>query len=186
MNDSAPPDVPSVELPTASDAVVMMHGALAQLDFARRYTLELLDSIPRELWFTMPAGLPTHVAWQVGHMTVSQYGLLMFRIRGRRPEDLDLIPGRFRKAYGRGSTPKADPSGQPTPDELVERFNRVYDLAVGEMKDVTGEVLLESVDMPYAHFPCKLGALLFCPLHEQIHAGHLGMIRRALDLEPIR
>ncbi|QDT08343.1 DinB family protein [Planctomycetes bacterium K23_9] len=179
-------DMPPPALPSADDAVIMKQAALGQLAFARRYTLEMLDATPRELWFTMPAGLPTNVAWQLGHLTVSQYGLLMFRIRGRRPDDLELIPGRFRKAYGRGSVPKSDSQTQPTPDELIQRLDRVFDLAMAEMNDVTGETLLESVDMPYAHYPCKLGAVLFCPLHEQIHAGHLGMLRRALDLEPIR
>ncbi|MGB7345921.1 MAG: DinB family protein [Pirellulaceae bacterium] len=181
MNELSTP-----EPPAANEALVMMRAAIGQIGFARRYTLELLESIPHELWFTMPAGLPTNVAWQVGHMTVSQYGLLMFRIRGRRPDDLDLIPGRFRKAYGRSSTPKSDPTDQPSPQELLERMTRVYDLGMAELSDVTGEMLLESVEMPYAHFPNKLGAILFCPMHEQIHAGHLGMLRRALDLEPIR
>lgn len=175
-----------MQLPTAEEARVMMRSAVGQLDFARRYTLEMLAATPQDLWFTMPDGLPTHVAWQVGHLTVSQYGLLMFRIRGRRPEDLDVIPGRFRKAYGRSSAPKADAGSQPTPDELLERMNRVYELAMAEIVEVTGETLLESVDMPYAHYPCKLGAVLFCPLHEQIHAGQIGILRRALGLESIR
>lgn len=173
-------------LPTPDDALVMMRSAIGQIDFARQYTLELLDATPQESWFTVPDGLPTNVAWQVGHMTVSQYGLLMFRIRGRQPEDLDLIPGKFRKAYGRSTTPNSDPSCQSTPDELVERLNRVFELGKAELAKVSGETLLEPIDMPYAAYPIKLGAILFCPLHEHIHCGQIGVLRRALGLEPIR
>ena len=173
-------------LPTPDDALVMMRSAIGQIDFARQYTLELLDATPKESWFTIPDGLPTNVAWQVGHMTVSQYGLLMFRIRGRQPEDLDLIPGRFRKAYGRSTKPNSDPSRQSTPEELVERLNRVFELSKAELAKVSGETLLEPIDMPYAAYPIKLGAILFCPLHEHIHCGQIGVLRRALGLEPVR
>lgn len=173
-------------LPTIDQIPAMLHAALGQIDFARRYTLELLEATPQERWFESPDGLPTHLAWQVGHLAVSQYGLLMFRIRGREPDDLDLIPGRFRKAYGRGSTPKMDPSGQPTASELLERLNRIHGLAMDELANVEPEVLLEPVDMPYAAFPTKLGAVLFCPMHEQIHAGQIGVIRRGLGLESVR
>ncbi len=173
-------------LPNPADAAVMMRGAIEQIDFARRYTLELLAATPQQRWFEIPAGFASHVAWQVGHLTVSQYGLLMFRIRGRRPEDLELIPGKFRKAYSRGSIPNPDASGQLQPDQLLQRMTKVYELALAELDRVTPEMLLESIDMPYAAYPNKLGAILFCPLHEHIHAGQIGMLRRGLGLDPIR
>jgi hypothetical protein len=40
--------------------------------------------------------------------------------------------------------------------------------------------------MPYAGYPTKLGALLFCPLHEMIHAGQIGLLRRLMGKPPIR
>lgn len=164
----------------------MLQSTLGQIDFARRYTLELLDATPQELWFEMPAGLPTHIAWQVGHVAVSQYGLLMFRIRGREPDDLDLIPSTFRKAYGRGGRPKPDASTQPAPDEFLDRLHRVHEQALRELSQIDPAVLLEPVDMPYAVHPIKLGAILFCPMHEQLHSGQIGLLRRALGLESIR
>src|SRR5690606_10947032 len=106
MNSSIPldesaPRLPTPQLlPTPAEAGVMRQAALGQICFARQYTIELLAATPPERWFEIPPGSVTNIAWQVGHLAVSQYGLLLFRIRGRRPEDLDLIPGRFRKAYG--------------------------------------------------------------------------------------
>jgi hypothetical protein len=164
----------------------MMLGAIGQIQFARQYVLELLDATPRELWFQIPDGHRTHVAWQVGHLTVSQYGLLMFRVRGRQPEDLDLIPGKFRKAYGRESVPNVDSEVQPTAEELLQRMATVYERALSELALVDPAVLLEPVDMPYAAYPCKLGAILFCPMHETLHAGQIGMLRRGLGLTSVR
>ncbi len=173
-------------LPDASAAVQMLPGAIGQIQFARQYTLGLLDATPKEHWFEMPNGLPTNIAWQVGHLAVSQYGLLMFRVRGRSPEDLTLIPGTFRKKYSRQTTPASDLSSQPSADELLERMNQVHELAMSELASVDPAVLLEPIEQPYAAYPIKLGAILFCPLHEHIHAGQIGLTRRALGLEPVR
>lgn len=176
----------SLPLPDASTAEILCQAAVAQFQFARQYNLELLDQTPQETWFDIPPGSPTNVAWQVGHLAVSQYGLLMFRLRGRRPDDLDLIPGKFRKAYGRGSVPNPDPSGQPSPSELLERLAEVHRQSMAEIEQVDGAALLEPVEMPYAVYPVKLGAVMFSPLHEQIHAGQIGLLRRLLKLEPVR
>jgi hypothetical protein len=176
----------TMPLPDAAAAMQILQGALGQIQFARRYTLGLLESTPKDRWFEIPDGVATNVAWQIGHITVSQYGLLLFRIRGRRPDDLTLIPSKFRKAYGRGSAPSADLTTQPTADQLLDRMTEVFDLGLSELAEVTADVLLEPVDMPYAAYPVKLGAVLFCPLHEHIHAGQIGVVRRALGLEPIR
>lgn len=184
MNQDQPEN--TISLPSSESATEMLRAAIGQIRFARNYTLELLDATPVDHWFTIPDGLPTNIAWQVGHLTVSQYGLLMFRLRGRQSDDLELIPGKFRKAYGRSSTPNADAAGQPRPDELLDRLDRVFRSGLEVLDSISPDVLLEPVDMPYAAYPIKLGAILFCPMHEQIHAGQIGLVRRALGLDPVR
>jgi len=181
-----PSNVDPPTLPSLEDAAVMLEGTIGQIEFARQYTLELLEATPHDRWYEIPSGCVTHVAWQVGHLAVSQYGLLMFRFRGRQPEDLDLIPGRFRKAFGRGSKPPTSSDGQPTPDELLERLAQVHTQAMEEIRQVNSTELLVPVEMPYAVYPCKLGEVLFCPLHENLHAGQIGLLRRCLGLEPVR
>ncbi len=172
--------------PPIDQIPLVVQTALGQIDFTRRYTLELLAATPRDRWYEIPDGYPTHVAWQVGHLAVSMYGLLMFRIRGRRPDDLTLIPGRLRKPFGRGGTPPTDPAKSPTADELFDKLATVYELAIAEIRGTDPAVFLEPVEMPYAVHECKLGALLFCPIHEQLHGGQIGLLRRGLGLDPIR
>lgn len=173
-------------LPSAEQTLVMFSAAMAQIEFSRRYTLELLEATPRELWSTRPPGSPTHIAWQIGHLAVSQYGLLMFRIHGRRDADIDLVPGKFRKAFSRGSDPTSEAAAQMGADELFERLADVYQQSIAGLKGIQPAVLLEPVDMPYAAYPIKLGAIMFCPLHEHIHAGQIGLIRRLLGLPSVR
>lgn len=186
MNSHTPRDPDAPALPSVDEAAVMLRTAIGQIEFARHYTLELLGATPSERWFEIPPEGVTNIAWQVGHLAVSQYGLLMFRMRGRRPDDLDLIPGRFRKAFGRGSAPPRSAAGHPSPAELLEKLSEVHEAAMREISAIDPATLLDSVEMPYAVYPCKLGAILFCPLHESLHAGQIGLTRRGLALEPIR
>lgn len=184
MNATDPTD--SRPLPRPEDARQMLAAAVGQIQFAREYTLGLLQKTPRDRWFDIPDGCVSNIAWQVGHLTVSQYGLLMFRLQGRQDSDLELIPGKFRKAYTRGSKPSSDQSRQLSADELSDRMATVYQQSMEVLQSVDVETLLEPIEMPFAVYPVKLGAVLFCPLHEHIHAGQIGTIRRALDLKPVR
>ncbi|MEM8913965.1 MAG: DinB family protein [Planctomycetota bacterium] len=176
----------SDQLPSINEVPTVLQTAVGQMEWSRRYTHELLEATPMDRWYETPSGHMSNVAWQVGHLAVSQYGLLMFRIRGRKTEDLSLIPGRFRKTYGRGGTPPLSQDGQPDPAELLTKLNTVHKLAMAEIANVDPAVLLEPVEMPYAVHACKLGAVLFAPMHESLHAGQIGGLRRGLGLEPIR
>ncbi|TWT56335.1 DinB family protein [Allorhodopirellula solitaria] len=186
MNTQSPGDPDPVPLPSIDEAAIMLRSALGQLEFARRYTVELLEATPQDRWYEIPPGGVTNIAWQIGHLAVSQYGLMMFRMRGRHPDDLELIPGRFRKAFGRGSTPPPSAEGGPTADALMAKLDQVHRSAVQEVSRIDRSTLLDPVDMPYAVYPCKIGAILFCPMHETLHAGQIGLTRRALGLDPIR
>ena len=146
----------------------------------------LIESVPKELWYVRPAGAASHVAWQVGHLAVSQYGLMLFRQRGRTPGDLELMPGWLRKQFGRGTVPAASAAEMPTPQELLDKLSNIHQQALEEVRGLSPTVLAGPIDMPYAVYPVKLGALLFAPVHESLHAGQIGMLRRLHGLEPLR
>ena len=170
--------------PTAAEQ--MRDAALLQLEFARNYTLELIHSIPLDQWSVIPEGAPSNLLWQVGHLAVAEYGLLLFRMRGRAEGDMDLVPGWFRKRYGRQSTPSPDAADQPSPAEMLERLANIHAAGLQEVRSADGDRLLEPSDMPYVGHPTKLGGVLFSPLHEMIHAGQIGTLRRMLGLSPVR
>lgn len=160
--------------------------ALAQIQFAREYTLSLLTDVGEADWFRMPSGIGTHLAWQVGHLAMAQYGLALFRQRGRAPEDAELMSARFRKQFSRGSAPESDPAKNPTPAEIWDVFERVYAQVQKEAPTFSDPQLDEPVDMPTMVWPTKLGALHFCAAHELLHAGQIGLLRRSLGKGPIR
>lgn len=160
--------------------------ARKQIEFARDYTKTLLADFEPGDWFKIPEGCVSHLAWQVGHLAMAQYGLCLFRIRGRQPIDTDLMSSAFRKKYSKGTTPDPDPANNPSPVEIMQVFERVYEQVMQEMPNYSAATLSEPVDMPSAVYATKLGALLFCSHHEMIHAGQIGLLRRLLGKVPIR
>lgn len=160
--------------------------ARRQIEFAREYTRSLIADVEDQRWFTIPAGCVTHVAWQVGHLAMAQYGLCLFRIRGRRSEDAELMSSAFRKKYFKGTTPDPDPARNPEVGEIREVFDRVHNQAIAEMAHFEEADLQEPIDEPYAVYNTKLGGLLFCSHHEMMHAGQIGLLRRLLGKAPVR
>jgi hypothetical protein len=96
------------------------------------------------------------------------------------------MPGWLRKRYARGSQPALEPSENPSKVELLESLDRIHREAMANVAQLPADLLREPTEMPYAGYPIKLGALLFCPLHESIHSGQIGLLRRAHGLQPIR
>ena len=160
--------------------------ALQQIEFARAYMLGILAEIDEAEWFTLPAGCPTHAAWQVGHLAMAEYGLCLYRMRGRQPVDLELMTGSFRKQFSRGSVPEADASKYPLPAEIRATLDRVHAQVVKEASGFTAEQLRVPVEPPFAVEATKLGSLLFCSHHEMLHAGQMGLLRRLLGKQSIR
>lgn len=159
---------------------------LDQMAWTRQYTLQLIEAVPRELWYAIPPQASSHVAWQVGHLAVAQYGLMLFRQRGRTPDDLRLMPGWLRKQFGRGTEPSKSDESMPEPAQLLERLSEIHAQSLHEVKALSADALRQPTDMPYTAYPTRLGALLFCPIHEALHAGQIGMLRRLHGLPPLR
>ncbi len=160
--------------------------AVKQVEFARKYMLGLIADVADADWFRTPTEGVTHVAWQVSHLAMAQYGLCLFRLRGRREEDLKLMSSDFRKKFSKGTTPNPDPAQNPTPEEIRAVLARIHQQAMAELAGYSDTDLDTPVDEPHAVFNTKIGAVFFCSAHEMMHAGQIGLLRRLLGKTPIR
>lgn len=160
--------------------------AVAQICKIRKYTESLLDGLDPEDWFRMPSEGVTHIAWQVGHVAVAQYYLTMVRVRGPQPEDGQMVPEEFMTLFGKGSTPQPGADSYPAPDQIRQAFDAVHRQAVDELGRLDDAVLDELTEPPHPMFSTKLEAVFFSPLHEMVHAGQIGLLRRLFGKEPLR
>jgi uncharacterized damage-inducible protein DinB len=117
---------------------------------------------------------------------MAEYGLCLFRLRGRQPADVELMDSAFRKQFSRGSTPVSDAVASSSPEQIRATFNTVHQRALEELATYRDADLGDSIDQPYAVEATKLGALYFCAAHEMLHAGQIGLLRRMLGKQPVR
>jgi hypothetical protein len=159
--------------------------AIEQIRFARDYTNRLLDQTRREDWFRQPSGLLTHIAWQVGHLTMGQFRIALVRIRGEKPLDSKLMPEEFHRLFGKDSTPHADAAKYPSVEAIRGTFDRVHQQLLEELPNLDERELDKPVMAPHPLVETKLWSLLWCAQHESLHAGQIGLTRRLLGYPSI-
>jgi hypothetical protein len=164
----------------------LLDVAVKQIEFARGYLNSLLEDLTEDDWFRQPPTGVSHIAWQVGHLAVAQYGLGLFRLRGRQPIDTELMPSTFRKKFSKGTTPAPGPDNNPSPVEIRGIFDSVYQQVLKELPEYADADLDTPVDPPHAVFDTKMGAIYFCSQHEMLHAGQIGLLRRLIGKQPVR
>ncbi len=160
--------------------------AIDQIRSARDYTNQLLSDVDDGEWFVIPAGCVSHFAWQMGHLAMAEYGLTMLRLRGKEPSDQEFINNDFLRAFKKGSIPEANADAYPTIAAIRTTFDAVHERALAELANWSEGDLAETIPEPYAVENTKLGSVFFCPLHEMVHAGQIGLLRRLLGKPPIR
>lgn len=159
---------------------------LDALAFARGYTVSLLDTIPAADWFVRPAGCPSHVGWQVGHLAFAEARLVVERVGGRTEIGGGVLPAEYVRLYGRDSVPDPDPAAHPSPAELRRVLDRVHEAALQTLRD-TAETDLETLVVGTPHRFCRTKAdfARWASHHEFLHAGQIGLIRRLLGKGPV-
>jgi hypothetical protein len=162
-----------------------LREALDQIDFARRYTIVRIDTVPQSQWLTMPPGCVTHMAWQVGHLATSEYRLCLLRLRPRTAADERLIPDAYIAAFSFETDPVPDPAAYPPMEEVRSVFDRVHARVLEEIAAYPDADLDLPPLRPHPLFDTRIAGLRYAPLHEMIHCGQIALIRRMLGQKPI-
>jgi hypothetical protein len=163
-----------------------LETAIDRLCFSRLYTSRFLSGLTDDEWFWSPIEFTTHVAWQVGHVAVSQYNLCLRRVRGRISGDEKIIADSFIEAFKLGSQPAADPADNPPLNEIRRVFDAVHQQALSELATRSEAELDVPVEQPHPVFKTKLEAVEYAPSHELVHAGQIALLRRLMGKPSLR
>jgi uncharacterized damage-inducible protein DinB len=161
-------------------------AAVERMEMARRRTKEFVADLTPEEWFWHPVEFTTHVAWQVGHLAVSQYNLCLRRVRGRTEADKTLMPDSFIELFKLGSQPQAGAEKYPPIAEIRRVFDAVHEQSLAELANRTDEALDVPLEQPHPVFKTKLGAVDYASSHEMVHNGQIGLLRRLMGKPPLR
>ncbi len=154
--------------------------AESRIQFARGFVQQFLEGLTPDEWFWTPPGFVTHIAWQVGHIASSQYGLCLFRMRGRTAADETLLPQAIWDSFKIGSTPVAGAEHNPPVAQILEIFSAVQAHVFRELAAKTDQDLDVPLEKPHPAFTTVLGGIEYSPLHEMVHAGQIAMLRRLM------
>ena len=146
----------------------------------------MIEDIEDDLWFQQFSNCPTHIAWQVGHLAMAQYALTMIRIRGKEPEDEQLLSKKFFRSFQKGTSPIFDAAEYPSAEEIRTTLARVHEVSLSELSRYDDGKLDDKLPEPHAVFDTKLGSVFFCSAHEMMHAGQIGLMRRTMGKAPVR
>lgn len=156
-----------------------------EMVLTRRYTCELLERIDHDHWFTRPAGLQTHIAWQVGHLAMAQFRLCVFYIRPVTDADKAVISDAFIAHFRKGTTPTPEPADYPSVEQILRTFHDVHAYILGQWNDYAAMDLQADFHPPHRVAKRKIDMLSWVSRHEMLHAGQIGLISRQLGYASI-
>ena len=160
-----------------------LQEALDQIDFARRYTRQRIETVPLADWFTIPPNGVTNMAWQVGHLAFAEFRLCLLRLRPKTREDGALVSDAFIETFMRDSDPSAITG--LSAEEILATFDRVHARVMDELPHYPDADLDLPPLIPHDLFNTRIASLRYCPLHEMIHCGQIALIRRMFGQKPI-
>ncbi len=157
---------------------------LDQMDATRRYTHLVLEHVPAERWYDMPAAVGSHVAWQIGHIAWAQAKAVVGGVCGRGP--CDALPDTYGQWFGKGTSPAPRQPDHPEPAELLATLDAVQASALEALGALDDAVLDEPAGHATGLIHDKLGLVMWSVRHEMLHIGQVGLIRRGLGMAPYR
>lgn len=156
-----------------------------RLTIARNWTTGLIADIDERTWFDPPSPGVGHVAWQLGHLAVSQ--IVLVHVRCFDKKNTDHAPENYLKLFGRGSEPVAGASNYPSIPDIRSFFNRLQTESL-QLISTLDDASLNSPAYgdPHPLFSTKAGAIGTAAMHETFHAGQIALIRRLQGKKPLR
>lgn len=157
-----------------------------QTQWAHHRTYTLLDQVPGKMWYVIPDGVGTNLAWQVGHLIISSYYNSIRVIVGSLEVAKQVFPIKaYAINFGMGaSSPINAKKTEPDYQILVQQLKAINKISLEVIRTIDETVLDQPLvptpmEHPLAH--TKYEALMWDFQHTAWHSGQISLIRRALD-----
>ena len=118
-----------------------------------------------------------HAAWQLGHLAVSEAGMINSAVPGAVPAP----PAEFSDRFNKQSAGSDDPAAFPKKAELIAALEKVRQGTVRWAKSLSPQDMQKRTSERMQGFAATVGLLagMISP-HTQMHVGQLQVIRRKL------
>lgn len=158
----------------------VLTSGLWHLNFARQYTLSLMEDFPADKAVWQPFPGANHFLWNLGHIAVTD-AYFVSRLGAARAD----LPASWEKLFGMGSTPTPSAGDYPTVKEVSEAMSRAHEVLVAGFAALSDSRLAEPLSRElatfaptFAHLPASIA------WHEGVHAGQIVALRKAIGIKP--
>jgi hypothetical protein len=155
----------------ANDAMVKTYLA------GRGYFASHLAGLTDEQLTTVPEGAANSILWNVGHIVMSNYGML----HGASGVDVPA-PAEWGPLFKGGSDPANWGDDAPSPSEIMNAFNAQADTIIAGLKNDTFDNFQPMELSPELKLNSVDEALGFIIIHEGVHHGNIIVLRKLLGV----
>jgi hypothetical protein len=139
----------------------------------------LADLTEHEL-LTRPVPTANHIAWQLGHLILSERHLVEAAVPGSMPE----LPPEFGDRYGRGKLVSDNPADYMSKDEYVQLAKHIREATLRTLDTLSPADFDRPVQARVPPFVKTAGdAFVTIGSHWALHAGQWVVLRRKLERE---
>ena len=154
-----------------------------QLIHVRSRAKSLLSSVAAEHWYTIPEGIDSSLAWQAGHIVLSQYFNGIVCTVGRDKSMYEVFNVKqFAQAYGMGSKATPWEEGMPTKDDLLKAMDGVMERCLIALDSIPLESYTGPVTFKHPTYKTIGDVLHWQYHHEMWHCGQIATVRRGLGI----
>ena len=149
----------------------------------RELTLKILKETPFDIWYETPKIIETNIAWQVGHLIVSQYFHSIAVITEPNLDIFNEVPLTSYFPIYSMMTKSTLNELQPEPDRLLKELEIINKYATRQfdnLKDSELDNPLEPTKMRHPIAKTKYEALTWSFRHEMWHLGQISTLKRIL------
>ena len=159
-----------------------------QTQQTRALTLQLISDATEEQWYKTPNVINSNIAWQVGHLIISQYYHAIAVITAEKTKARALPLKEYATLYTKDGALSKSREELPPPKTLSDHLNSVEEIAREVLMNLNDDDLdqpLEPTRFPHPIARTKYEALTWSFRHEMWHGGQISMIKRVLG-KPMR
>ena len=109
----------------------------------------------------------------------------LFRYRGERPEDAQILPPNYAALFGIESVPTADTAAYPTTTEIRATLDRVHEAVLAQAPTHDDAHYDQPLAVPHRLCKTRGECLYWASAHEMMHVGQIGLLRRLLGNKPL-
>jgi uncharacterized damage-inducible protein DinB len=145
---------------------------------------KLLHNISDEKWFVTPEIIGTNFAWQLGHLTLSQYYYTIVLLNGPNKDFAEKVNMKKYSGLFANGQKRNELFSEVTVDDLKENWNLLQNQTIKILdnlqdKDLNDEIF--KLPKPHPFVKTKENSISWNVKHTMWHCGQIAILRRIID-----